>query len=133
VPNFFGELPVLSFGTITSISNCKAIHFHPIGGLFDPKNLALNLERTETLRIWDSFYSHFEFHIGADWRTNRRKDKSAMLADVTAAAFSPLRLPIPIRPPKRNRRPQGEADSSSGLALRIQESSPLNISKAHTK
>jgi hypothetical protein len=101
--------------------------------LFDPKNLALNLERTETLRIWDSFYSHCEFHIGADWRTNRRKDKSAMLTDVTAAAFSPSWLPIPIRPPKRNRRSQREPDSLSGLAFRIQESSPLNVSKAHIK
>jgi hypothetical protein len=57
-PNFFGELPVLSFGPISSISNCKAVHFHPRGGLFDPKDLTLNLERTETLRIWNSFYSH---------------------------------------------------------------------------
>jgi hypothetical protein len=101
--------------------------------LFDPKNLTFNFERIETLRIWNSFYSHCKFHNRADWRTNRRKDESAMVTDVTAAAFSPVWLPIPIRPPKRNRRPQGEADSSSGLALRIQESSPLKGSKSHIK
>jgi hypothetical protein len=97
--------------------------------LFDPKNLALDFERTETFRIWDSFYSHLEFDIRADWRTNRRKDKRTMLTDVTAAAISPLWLSIRIRPPKRNRRSQREPDSPSGLAFRIQESSPLNVSK----
>jgi len=113
---------MLSLGTLSSISNGKAAHFRPRRGLFDPKNLTLNLERTGTFKIWDSFYSHFEFHIRADWRTNMRKDKRTTLTYVTAAAFSTLWVSIRIRPPKRNRRSQRESDSPSGLAFRIQES-----------
>jgi hypothetical protein len=55
LPNSLGDLSSISFGTITSIFNRKAACFPFSGGLLDPKDLALDLNRNGSDLIWDSF------------------------------------------------------------------------------
>jgi hypothetical protein len=105
LPNSLRDLSSNSFRTISSILNRKAIREHsPLGGgLLNPKDLTLNFNWKRPDLVGDSFKINCEYHARTNWRTNRRKNKRAVLADITTASFSVLGLPITICPQKCNR------------------------------
>jgi hypothetical protein len=128
LPNSLGDLPSNSFATISSIFNRKAVRQHsPFGGaLLNPEDLALDLNRKGPDLIGDSFKVNGQHHARTNWRTNRRKHKRTVLADVSTAALSVLELPITVRPQKCNGCLQQKPEGLSGRAFKTQPSPPRN-------
>ena len=54
--------------------------------------------------IRDSFQINRQYYTRTDWRAIWRKNKRTMLTYVSTATLSLQRLPIPVCPPKPNRR-----------------------------
>jgi hypothetical protein len=128
LPNSMRNLTSISPNRISSILNRKATRQHsPFSrALLDAKDLAIYLYRQGTDLIRNSFEINFEYNARTDWRTIGRKDKRAMLTDVTTAALSLLGLPVPIRPPECDCCLQQEPEGPSGWAYKTQTSPPCN-------
>jgi hypothetical protein len=102
--------------------------------LLDAKNLTLDLNRKAPYVIGNSFKINLENDIGTDWRTNRRKNKRAVLTDVPTAAHSLSGLPISVGPTKCDCCLQNEPEGFSGWPTKIQQAPPsISLKRTQTK